>query len=105
MGEAIMRDRERLVGELEAVLRDLIGVYEGLVSSAAERLAAIRGSDSTRLATVVGRENELVQRVVEIEKRRIGIVERLAERFGLTDKSGTRVGQLVERMDEPWRGR
>lgn len=105
MAEALMRDREGLVAELENVLRELIGVYEGLVASASERLAAIRGSDSTRLASVVGRENELVQRVAEIEKRRIGVVERLAERFGLTEKSGTRVGQLVERMDEPWRGR
>jgi len=105
MGDTVVRDRERLVAELECVLRELIGVYEGLVSSAADRLAAIRGSDSARLAKVVGRENELVQRVVEIEKRRIGVVERLAERFGFTEKSGTRVGQLVERMDEPWRGR
>jgi hypothetical protein len=105
MGETVMRDRDRLASDLERVLMELIAVYEAMASSAAERLAAIRGCDGARLTMIVRRENELVQRVAEIEKRRVGVVGTLADRLGLTDRSGTRIGQIADRLEDPWRER
>lgn len=104
MGE-LTHDREGLAAELERVLMELIGVYEAMVASAGDRLAAIRGSDGVGLARVVRCESELVQRVAEIEKRRISVVGALADRLGLAGKSGTRVGDIASRMDDPWRER
>ena len=94
-----------LVEELETLMRDLLVRYERLRTLAVDRLAAIRQSDGARLAAVIGQENELVQEIAEIEKRRIGVVGRFADRVGSPAKAQTTMSWLAERVAEPVRGR
>lgn len=94
-----------LVGELEALMRDLLVRYERIRTLADERLDAIRRSDGGRLARVIGMENEIIQEIAEIEKRRIGVVGRFAERLGSPSRTQTTMSWIAERLGEPVRGR
>lgn len=102
MSEVAMRNEAGLIGELERVLAELIAVYEAMSASSAERLRAIRRCDGSGLAAIVRRENELVQRVAEIEKRRVSVVGALADRMGLKERSGAKVGEIAARLEHPW---
>ena len=46
-----------------------------------------------------------MQEIAEIEKRRIGVVGRFAERLGSPARSQTTMRWLAERVEEPARGR
>jgi hypothetical protein len=94
-----------LVEELELLMRDLLIRYERLRTLGVDRLEAIRRCDGSRLSAVIGQENLLVQEIAEIEKRRIGVVGRFAERVGSPAKSQTTMSWLAERVGEPVRGR
>ncbi|MBL0928179.1 MAG: flagellar protein FlgN [Phycisphaerales bacterium] len=90
---------------LEGVLRDLVSEYEQLLELARGRDAAIRRADVRSLAGIVETENAAVQRIAEIEKRRVAVVGSLAERLGSPDRVGTPVSWLEARMAEPVRSR
>lgn len=106
MAERVLIDAEDpMVEELETLMRDLLVRYERMRTLAGTRLEAIRQSDGGRLASVIGQENELVQEIAEIEKRRIGVVGRFAERVGSASRTQTTMSELAERVGEPVRGR
>ncbi len=106
MDERAMIDpADPLVEELETLMRDLLVRYERLRTLAGERLEAIRRADGGRLAAVIGHENELVQEIAELEKRRIGVVGRFAERVGSPERTQTTMSWLAARVGEPVRGR
>lgn len=92
---------DALALEVERIMCDLQAQFQRLTTLAAERLEAMRNADTRRLARCIADENEAVQAVAEIEKRRITAVGRLAERFGSADKSHTRVSWLAERVGGP----
>lgn len=84
--------------EVERILRDLQAQFQRLSGLAGERLEAMRRADTARLARCIAQENEVVQQVAEIEKRRIVAVGRLAERLGSSDKSQAKASWLGERL-------
>ena len=94
-----------LVAELEGLMRGLLVRYERMRTLASDRLEAIRRSDGERLALVIGQENQLVQEIAEIEKVRIGVVGRFAERLGSPSRTQTTMSWIAERLTEPVRGR
>ncbi len=87
--------------EVERIMCDLQAQFQRLTALSSERLESMRTADAGRLARCIAQENEAVQAVAEIEKRRITAVGRLAEQFGSGDKAQTRVSWLAERIGGP----
>lgn len=79
---------ETAVAELETILHELIVEHEQLLTLAGAQKKAIREANAASLGPVIESQNVIVQRVAELEKRRLTLVAGLGERLGLT-KSGT----------------
>ena len=56
--------------ELDAVLRGLVGEHEQLLLFAAEHRRAIATADVSALHSCIGRQNTVVQRIADLERRR-----------------------------------
>jgi hypothetical protein len=69
------------VEELERLLRGLLAEHGELLTLAAEHRAAISKADSSALAACVRRQNEVVQRVADLERRRMALMGQLLERL------------------------
>jgi hypothetical protein len=95
----------RLGAELETLMRELVVCYEQLRTIGAMRHESIRGADAEGLGACVRQENELIQRVAEIEKRRIQLVGRCTEVLGEPERGEATMGWIAERAPEPLRGR
>jgi hypothetical protein len=93
-----------LVQQLESLLGELIVLYEQLKSMSAMHLDAIRTADARKLAACVRTENDLIQQVAEIEKKRIRVVGQLADHLGSPSKQDTTIGWLTQRVDGPRAG-
>lgn len=89
-------------GELLAALERLVGgllvCYEELESVGERRMVAIRRARSGEIASCVREENELVQRVAELEKQRVVIAEAYAKRLGSAEGAQTRLSWIAERL-------
>lgn len=83
---------------LDAALRELIGIYERLHELAVRRRDAIAKAEARSLGAMIGEENALVQRIAEIEKRRMVAASRLGEALGLPDRSQATVRAIAERL-------
>lgn len=92
---------ETLAAEVERVLCDLLAQIQRLAALADDRHEALRRADTARIARCIALENEAVQAVAEIEKRRLTVVGRLAERLGESDKAHTRISALARRVGGP----
>ncbi len=78
------------VAELESLLERLLAEHEQLLGLAAAHREAIKKADPLSLGVCVQKQNEVVQRVGELEKKRLALVIRLAERMkplGATSKA------------------
>jgi hypothetical protein len=108
---AVISDPE--VQELERLLEQLLVEHEQLLVLAGSHRAAIAGANPNCLADCVQQQNEVVQRVAELEKRRLGIVARLADKMkplsagrameGVPDKPT--VSWIAKALPEPVRTR
>lgn len=83
---------------LEQLLRDLIECYRRMEVLAGLRHDAIRAAAPQQLASCIGEENLVVQRVAELEKKRIRIVGDVAQRLGSPDRAQTRVSWIAEKL-------
>lgn len=100
--EALIRapeDAGALCEALERLVCDLIECYEGLERVGERRMAAIRGAKARELSASVREENELVQRVAELEKHRVAIVGAYAKRMGSEAKVQTKLSWIAERLE------
>lgn len=91
-------DEAGLRSALERLVDGLLECYEGLDGVGVRRMAAIRGARASELSSCVGEENELVQRIAELEKHRLVIVGAYAERLGSREKAQTRLSWIAERL-------
>ncbi|MFU8828182.1 MAG: flagellar protein FlgN [Phycisphaerales bacterium] len=91
-------ENDPLVDEIEQLLRQLVVNYEQLLSLAELHLEAIRKADVDQLATCIGQENRIIQRVAEIEKRRLHVVGDLADVLGSPDETQTTMSWIAERI-------
>lgn len=101
----VIEGSDPLVCELESLMRELLVRYERMGTACEARLEAIRHADGASLARCIGGENEIVQEIAELEKRRIGVVGRLAERLGSPARTQTTMSWIASRVADPVRGR
>jgi hypothetical protein len=103
-------------GELEGLLKDLLAEHERLLALAGEHRAAIRGADAAALGECVKRQNQAVQRIAELETRRLTLAARMGAapapgvggRGVATAVAGAErptVTRLAASLTEPLRGR
>lgn len=87
-----------LIEELEGMLRQLIVHYEQLHSLAKLHLEAIRRADVDQLSTCVAQENSIIQKVAEVEKRRLHVVGDIADVLGSPAETQTTMSWIAERV-------
>ena len=87
-----------LVDELETLLRQLIVHYEQLRSLAELHLEAIRNAAVDQLSTCIAQENAIIQKVAEIEKRRLHVVGDIADVLGSPAETQTTMSWIAERI-------
>jgi hypothetical protein len=84
--EGVVSDPE--IAQLEALLERLLAEHEQLLELAASHRQAIAGADPRTLGDCLQRQNEVVQRVGDLESQRLALVARLAERMRPLAKAG-----------------
>jgi hypothetical protein len=84
--------------ELDAALHELIAIYERLLDLTNRRREAINNAQPRKLAAYIAEENDLVQQIAQIEKRRMLAASRLADALGLPDKSQTTVRAIAAKL-------
>jgi hypothetical protein len=89
---------DALAGDVERVLCDLVAQIQRLTALAHERREALRRADAPCLARCIAAENDAVQAVADIEKRRLTVVARLADRLGEPGKAHAKITALGERL-------
>ena len=99
MTTSVTEQNEQMVADLEVVLDELHARFGDLVSLAERRLEAIRAASPADLSACISAENEVVQRVAAIEKRRIATVGKLAERLGSKAGVNTSFTWIADRID------
>lgn len=87
-----------LVEEVERVLCEMAAQIQRLSSLASDRREAMRRADTDRLARCIADENDAVQRVAELEKRRLAAVGPLAERLGSPERTQTSASWIADRV-------
>lgn len=98
MAQAAVEMNDPLVSELEAVLRGMVVQYEVLSSLSARRLDAMRHAKTRDLSAVIAEESQAIQRVAELEKRRLPVVAHLAVKLGAPAKGEVSVSWIAERL-------
>lgn len=104
------------VAELETLLRELLVEHEQLLTVTGMQKEAIAKANTDALACCVHQQNAIVQRVAELEKRRLGLVARLGERLRPAQPRGgpasggivpdrPTIAWLAQTFPEPTRGR
>jgi len=81
-------------------MRELVVCYEQILTFAKQRRDAIRAADTSMLGSVIRQENVLVQRVADVEKRRIDTVRHLATELGSTAKEQTTVSWIASHLGD-----
>lgn len=84
-----------LVADLDGLLETLQEQYRTLQRVGRERREAIRRADPEGVAACIGIENQAVQAIAEVEKRRITVVGLLAQRFAIPEKSQARLTAIA----------
>ncbi|MGE3109425.1 MAG: flagellar export chaperone FlgN [Phycisphaerales bacterium] len=96
-GEADPVRLESAIADLESVLHDLIVEHEQLLTLAGAQKAAIRQANPSAMGPIIESQNAIVQRIADLEKRRLTIVATLGERLGLAGN-----GARVDRPTLAW---
>jgi len=96
---------ERIADALEAVLVELIDGHEKLVALCVAKRSALSAAQHDRVAEILGRENDRVQQISELEKQRLRLGGELTLALDPAAAAPMRLRQLAERCDEPRRGR
>lgn len=94
----VLSQEDANVVELEAVLRQLIMEYEKLNELAGKRQDAMRHADTRTLGEMIGAENLSVQRVAELERRRLPLVAEVARRLSVPPKTEVTITWLAQRI-------
>lgn len=89
---------EPLIADAERIACDLLAQFQRLSGLAAQRQEAIKRASPSGIAATIAAENDAVQQLAEIEKRRITVVGRLAERLGAPEKSQTKLSWIAARL-------
>ncbi|NJL32279.1 MAG: flagellar protein FlgN [Phycisphaerales bacterium] len=96
---------EKATGELEAVLRELCEAHLRMSALLADKLGALRRADHKAVAASLGMENQQVQLIGELEKRRLTLAALLTQMIEPSAKAPWRLTELAQHLAEPARGR
>jgi len=96
---------DKQIAQLETGIKAEMQIHEELLKLLKAKNEAIREGDVKRMARICGRENEKVQRLSEVVKQRLHLVADLTQQVEPNAERPMRLGELVERLDEPARGR
>jgi hypothetical protein len=94
----VMSQEDASVAELETLLRELITEYERLNELAGKRQDAMRHADTRTLGEMIGAENLSVQRVADLERRRLPLVGEMAKRLAAPPKTEVTITWLAQRL-------
>ncbi len=89
---------EQAVSELETVLRELCAAHQRMSALMADKLAGLRRADHKTVAVVLGAENQQVQLIGELEKRRLTLVALLTQWIDPSAKAPWRLTELATHL-------
>lgn len=94
--------------ELEALITLLIDRHAGLLSAVKDHRAALSKADAPAIEKCVHRQNDHVQAIAELERRRLSVLTRLAEATGQDQAQASQkptIAWAAGLLPEPIRGR
>lgn len=97
--------RDKLIGELECVMRDLLAAHDQLGQLIVSKRQALSRAEHERVFQFLQQENGRVQAVSELEKRRLQLVGELTLRLVPDARQPMRLDALADHLPEPARGR
>ena len=86
---------------LEQMLRAQLEGHQRLLKCIERKRQAIRAADIESITTICGEENSLIQKLGEVEKRRIEMIGRFSQHFTPKATAPMTVGQMAESLGEP----
>lgn len=90
---------------LEGVLRQLIDLHGELLELLKRKRDLVRANDSRAMTGVCVLEHEKLQKIAELEKRRLMLVAELTLTVNPKAQAPLRMAELAERLGEPVCGR
>jgi len=95
----------KLVDQLAAVLQSLAAAHEAMLELLHRKRAALRTTQYELVTETCAQENAAVQRISELEKRRLELVAQLTLQIDPQQPRPMKMSDLAERLPEPQRGR
>lgn len=96
---------DKAVAALEAVVGNLIGLHDELGRLMDEKRTALREADTNLMSQSTELENQKIQRISELEKKRLELIAALTLQVKPEASEPMRMRELAEAMDEPMRGK
>lgn len=94
-----------MVKTLESTLQQLLGLHSELLELLKRKREILRSSDNAAMTDLCILEHEKVQKVAELEKRRLTQVAELTLKVDPQAREPMRMAELADRLGEPMRGR
>ena len=94
-----------LVASLEQVIRQLLDLHGELLDLLKRKQEKLRANDAQAMMDCCTLEHEKMQRIAELEKRRLTLAADLTLAVDPGAAEPMRLAELAERLDEPMRGR
>ncbi len=99
------RQTQQDLTNLTRTVRDLVDVHQRMVTLLDRKTDAMRKADGDAMQQLSERENELVQLLSNLEKRRLQQVADITLRVDPAAPEPLRMKELAERLPEPTRGK
>ena len=88
--------------ELQGYLEELHRLLKALTEQSRQKLDFLRAADTNGLQSCAAREGELLQEVFHAAQGRGAVLARLAQALHLPDVRAVRLGQICDRLPEPY---
>lgn len=96
---------QKQVDRLESMLREQLELHQQLRAVLGRKRQALRDAKRAELDDCSRAENDFVQKISELEKRRLTLVGELTLKIAPSAKEPMRLDQLAAMLPEPSRGR
>lgn len=96
---------ENLTASLETTLKQLVGLHGELLELLKRKRELVRTNDSGAMTGLCVLEHEKLQKIAELEKRRLNTAASLTLRFEPRASEPMKLAALASCMSEPERGR
>lgn len=105
MDKTLDKAMEKSVATLEAILREQLALHEQMLTTLVDKKAALVRADHGKVTALLQQENNHIQAISELEKKRLALVGDLTLRVEPTAAAPLRLPELAQRLPEPARGR